>query len=176
MSENEQTGGAATVDCEKLLRDIAAGCKEECADCEYSKGTEFECSILNDCAQSIAALVAQVERLRAERDDALELLHSYRHICGEYTPDALSRLVQADCDGRCLVLPFKVGQTVRHKTEGWTGQVNEITLNNEGLMLFVSSGGYAGYYPPSMLDKIADASEAPKSLADQDSARPAHES
>lgn len=98
----------------------------------------------------IPRLRDNLKKVEAERDDILAILHSYRHICGERTPDELSRLVQADEEGRCLVIPIKVGQTVRHKTENWIGQVSEITLNNEGTSLFVSSGGYTGYYPPDV--------------------------
>lgn len=124
---------------------------------EKKKASCFPCdkSIYDAAIQ----LLCKTKALEEEKQDSLELLHSYRHICGEHTPDELSRLVQADDDGRCLVIPFKIGQTVRHKTEKWIGQVDEITLNNEGLMLFVSSGGYTGYYPPDVLEKITDASK-----------------
>lgn len=104
-----------TPDYEKLLRDISEGCKENCADCDYSKGTEFECSILNECAQAISALRAQVEKVTAERDDALEMLHSYRHICGEHTPDELSLLVQANDEGRCFIMPAEDEQARRQR-------------------------------------------------------------
>ena len=105
-------------------------------------------------------LYEQLKKAEQEKQDVLSILHSYRHICGEHTPDELSRLVQADEDGRCLVAPFKIGQTVKHKTENWIGQVNEIAWNDEGLMLFVSSGGYTGYYPPGAFEKAVDSSEA----------------
>lgn len=42
----------------------------------------------------------------------VELFHSYRHICGETPPDRLRELVEADRDGRCVVLPCPVGTTV----------------------------------------------------------------
>lgn len=116
----------------------------------------------------IPKLRNKLKETEAARDDALTLLHAYRHICGEHTPDELSRLVQADDDGRCIIAPFKVGQTVRHKTEKWLGQVDEITLNDKGLTLFVSSGGYTGYYPPDALDaaNVPDALKAdPESTA-----------
>lgn len=69
-------------DCDKLLRDIQAGCHENCADCDYSNGTEFECSILNDCAQAIMALKTEVEKITAERNAALASLH----LCGKSVP------------------------------------------------------------------------------------------
>ena len=94
-----------TPDCDKLLRDIQAGCHENCADCDYSKGIEFECSILSECAQAIAALQAKTERLTAERDDALELLHAYRHICGEREPNELSQLLTYSHSLRSGILP-----------------------------------------------------------------------
>ena len=124
---------------------------------EKKKASCFPCD--KSVYDAAIQLLCKTKALEEEKQDSLELLHSYRHICGEHTPDELSRLVQADDDGRCLVIPFKIGQTVRHKTEKWIGQVDEITLNNEGLMLFVSSGGYTGYYPPDVLEKITDASK-----------------
>ena len=42
----------------------------------------------------------------------MELFHSYRHICGETPPDRLRELVKADREGRCVVLPCKVGDKV----------------------------------------------------------------
>lgn len=124
-------------DCDKLLRDIQAGCHENCADCDYSNGTEFECSMLNDCAQVIAALQAKTEQLTAERDDVLELLHAYRHICGEREPNELSRLVTADNEGRCMVVPFQIEQKVQHSIKGWRGKVKEIVWNKDGLIVYV---------------------------------------
>lgn len=127
-----------TPDCDKLLRDIQAGCHENCADCDYSKGIEFECSILSECAQAIAALQAKTERLTAERDDTLELLHAYRHICGEREPNELSQLVTADDEGRCMVVPFQIEQKVRHGVKGWTGRVKEFIWNSDGLAVYVA--------------------------------------
>lgn len=42
-----------------------------------------------------------------EIKDMAELFHSYRHICGEMTPGRLRELVEADRDGRCVVLGAK---------------------------------------------------------------------
>lgn len=37
-----------------------------------------------------------LRKLKEERDDALTLLHSYRHICGETPPGRIQELVEAD--------------------------------------------------------------------------------
>lgn len=129
-------------DCDKLLHDIRNGCVEECANCDYSRGVEFECQLLNDCAQAIEALKEQVKKITAERDDILEMLHSYRHICGERDPSELSRLVTADDEQRCMILPYQIGQTVQHRIEGWTGKVKEFVWNEDGLVLYVAGDDF----------------------------------
>lgn len=40
--------------------------------------------------------IEQLRKLKEERDDALTLLHSYRHICGETSPGRIQELVEAD--------------------------------------------------------------------------------
>lgn len=70
------------------------------------KTSRFE-KIMGDAIRVISDLSNCLEKAEKERDDALELLHSYRHICGETPPERLSELVQADREGhvhigRCL--------------------------------------------------------------------------
>lgn len=57
---------------------------------------------LYGAAQSITNLLARAEAAEAraeksemERDESLELLHSYRRICGEKTPEDLQRIVDS---------------------------------------------------------------------------------
>ncbi len=40
--------------------------------------------------------IEQLRKLKEDRDDALTLLHSYRHICGETPPGRIQELVEAD--------------------------------------------------------------------------------
>ena len=42
----------------------------------------------------IPKLQKRVEQVEKERDDALEMLHSYRHICGELAPQTVERIIQ----------------------------------------------------------------------------------
>lgn len=67
------------------------------------KTSRFE-KIMGDAIRVISDLSNCLEKAEKERDDALELLHSYRHICGETPPERLSELVQADREGRCAIL------------------------------------------------------------------------
>lgn len=41
----------------------------------------------------IPKLQRRAEQAEQERDDALELLHSYRHICGELAPQTVERII-----------------------------------------------------------------------------------
>ena len=42
----------------------------------------------------IPKLQKRVEQAEKERDEALELLHSYRHICGELAPQTVERIIR----------------------------------------------------------------------------------
>lgn len=80
------------------------------------KTSRFE-KIMGDAIRVISDLSNCLEKAEKERDDALELLHSYRHICGETPPERLSELVQADREGRCVVLQYKkndVAYSIKH--------------------------------------------------------------
>lgn len=67
------------------------------------KTSRFE-KIMGDAVQAISDLSNRLEKAEKERDDALELLHSYRHIFGETPPERLSELVQADHEGRYIIM------------------------------------------------------------------------
>lgn len=142
-----------SVDIDNLLQIIDNGCPANCADCRYSAGMEFECHVLEECGKAIRLLQKQLEETKAQREDVTQILHSYRHICGERTPEDLNRLVTAESEGRCVISPFKVHDTVRHKTEKWSGTVEEVVFNGVGLTLYIASGGYSGYYVPDELTR-----------------------
>ena len=67
------------------------------------KTPKFE-KIMRDAIRVISDLSNRLEKAEKERDDALELLHSYRHICGETPPERLRELVQADQEGRYIIM------------------------------------------------------------------------
>lgn len=79
----------------------------------------------------------------AEIACGLELLKKYQEL-GNF--DRLRELAEADKEGRCVVLPCKIGSTI--KTKGilkWKGTVIEYTLNEGGLYLFIESDGHYFY-------------------------------
>lgn len=98
-----------------------------------------------------SALQKRLEKAEKEKNDILAILHSYRHICGEKSPKELNKLIEAEDKGRCFISPFRIGQTVSHKTKKWTGEILEIIWNSDGVMMFVSTGGYTEYVRPSEL-------------------------
>lgn len=53
----------------------------------------------------VQELREELARVTAERDDYKELFFSYRNVCGGHDPQRISELVEADKDGRCVVLP-----------------------------------------------------------------------
>lgn len=62
-----------------------------------------------------------VDRLAAYEDtglepeeikDNMEMFRAYRHICAGHEPEHIRDLIQAEKDGRLIVLPCKVGDTV----------------------------------------------------------------
>lgn len=48
---------------------------------------------IEKAATAITELIDRAEKAETERDDALELLHSYRHICRDLTPEHLEQIV-----------------------------------------------------------------------------------
>lgn len=70
-------------------------------------------------------------------------------ISDDYNFDRLRELAEADKEGRCVVLPYKIGSTI--KTKGiskWKGTVIGYTLNEGGLYLFIESDGHYFYVRP----------------------------
>ena len=66
----------------------------------------------------VRQLREELARVTAERDDYKELFFSYRNVCGGHDPQRISELVEADKDGRSVVLPCKVGTPVYWVVDG----------------------------------------------------------
>lgn len=47
-----------------------------------------------------------------EQEKIVELFHSYRHICGDTPPDRLQELVEADQNGKCLILTQEIVSSI----------------------------------------------------------------
>lgn len=60
----------------------------------------------------VRQLREELARVKVERDDYKELFLSYRNVCGCHDPQRISELVEADKDGRCVVLPCHIGDQV----------------------------------------------------------------
>lgn len=60
------------MDYRKLVNDLLSDCPKNCADCEYSEGVEFNCTIDKMAADAINELFGKVERLEKENADLLE--------------------------------------------------------------------------------------------------------
>lgn len=60
------------MDYRKLVNDLLSDCPKNCADCEYSEGVEFNCTIDKMAADAINELFGKVERLEKENVDLLE--------------------------------------------------------------------------------------------------------
>ena len=56
---------------------------------------------------AITELLERAQKAEKERDEYKELFFSYKHVCGGVDPQRIGELVEADKDGRCVVLPFK---------------------------------------------------------------------
>lgn len=86
---------------------------------EYVYDTNSFLSSLNDAPTIdpetlpiVRQMREELARVTAERDDYKELFFSYRNVCGGHDPQRISELVEADKEGRCVVLPFNIGDYV----------------------------------------------------------------
>lgn len=61
----------------------------------------------------------------------------------------LSALVKARDEGRVVVLPCKVGDTVYAIDNSWSGTVGEIVINDDGITLYIRCGGGEFYARPN---------------------------
>lgn len=56
----------------ELAADLLSGCEENCADCEYSGGGEFDCTITQLAAKAITDLLARAEAAEAREKNLIE--------------------------------------------------------------------------------------------------------
>lgn len=56
----------------KLVNDLLSECPKHCADCKYSKGVEFNCTIDKMAAEAITELFGKVEQLQKENANLLK--------------------------------------------------------------------------------------------------------
>lgn len=70
-----------------------------------------------------------------EIKDNMDMLHAYRHICAGREPEHISELLQAEQDGRLVVLPCKVGDTVYRVIRAKNGSGHVAPANVSGLHL-----------------------------------------
>ena len=111
MSERmtkRDTDGQAMMDCQKCEADWTGKHGKPMADC-----TALYCrNRLKDCL----ADYEDTERTPEEIDTDHEAAEQLRHLCRNYDLDRLEKLAEADRDGRLVVLPCKVGDTVYEVT------------------------------------------------------------
>ena len=60
------------MDYEKIVNDLFLKCSKNCAECEYSKGVEFNCKINNMAVEAITVLFEKVEQLQKENANLLK--------------------------------------------------------------------------------------------------------
>ena len=79
-------------DCEKIAKDLLR-CKTDCSKCEYRGADDFDCTLCARASEIIFSLIQQLEQLKADHLDTLEILHSYRHVCYGLTPQELEKII-----------------------------------------------------------------------------------
>ena len=104
----------------------------------YFEGKDLKRGVALDGATALSTLRAENEQLRAEleqvkreRDaavDEVERTVERYVLLGPY--DCLRELAQADREGRCVVLPCKVGQKVKVDVRTWGNVWNYKTVEN----------------------------------------------
>lgn len=103
----------------------------------------------DDITGKLLAAEARAEKAERERDEALEILHSYRHICGEMPPEQLSKLVEAHRDGRCAVLP----------SGGYTDKDGENALKSAMNTCFYHNNPVTRYIADAVAEKLTREAE-----------------
>ena len=66
--------------------------------------------------------------------------------------EELQRYRDLEKQGRLIVLPCKIGDAVDGKIGNWFGTVEEISINSDGIFLYVVSGGYNHLVKPDELE------------------------
>lgn len=122
----------------------------------------------------------RAEKAERERDDALTLIRSYQHICGETPQRRIQELVEADRDGRCITHQVKVGDGVWFTTYGETPvyfTINSVFLQIDGTRecfyyQVINSFGNSDYFYGEDLNKTVfithEAAEAALKASEQD--------
>lgn len=121
--------------------DPCANCGER-SHCEHITDPDF--TILCGQAEMYKQL-AEYEELGLkpqEVKDILELFHSYRHICGEMPPDRFRELVEADREGRCVMLPVST-PTMAYTVNPQNGIISTGFYPTPGSVLHDTERGYA---------------------------------
>ena len=110
------TDGQAVMDCKKCKADWTEKHGESMEDC-----TALYCR--NRLKERVAAYEdtgLEPEEIDMDHEAAEQL----RRLCRDYDLDRLEELVKADKDGRLVVLPCKVGDTVYFRTYDCNGTVD----------------------------------------------------
>ena len=66
--------------------------------------------------------------------------------------EELQRYRDLEEQGRLMVLPCKIGDSVDNKRYNWFGTVEEISINSDGVFLYVVSGGYNHLVKPDEVE------------------------
>lgn len=104
-------------------------CEEAYLSCERCGKYGRECFTQENCTQTAIDRLAQIEDILGD----------------DYDLDRLRELVQADRDGRCVVLPCKIGDkiyTTHHYKDG-SGFVTEATVSG----MHIKDEFYCGHIP-----------------------------
>lgn len=122
------------MDYNKLADDLLFGCEENCADCEYAGDIEYECSISQLAAKAITELLTRAEAAEEEaeqmRNDRMKIQYGGEELTVSELCTRLRELVEADREGRCVVLHNGFSETAGSKALKQAMYVCSVT-NNE---------------------------------------------
>ena len=86
--------------------------------------------------------------------DGKYLPYTIDNYCGVYPESTLGKLVERlayyedlEEQGRLVELPYKIGANVSGKYRNWSGTIDEISINSDGIFLYINSG-YSFYVRP----------------------------
>lgn len=114
-------------------------------------GDEFSCGVAIGKALNVALYELLEARLPDAADEPVSAakpsFKAHHRRDGEASERETRRaeIMRAESEGRCFTPPCKIGDWVRGKTESWCGRVEEISINSDGIFLYVNSGGYSFY-------------------------------
>lgn len=80
------------MDYKKLAQDAKKECPQNCADCEYSEGIEFKCTLGELCSKAITELLEQVE----VAENKIRLLDHYLDILAQSNADFAGGMIVAE--------------------------------------------------------------------------------